>query len=335
MTHDDLVKGENCFFSRHRRDRRRRAPRRPLRGRARRDHRVAGHALAAPAPCDGSPRGTTATKLRQLTGYRLRMSRETVLAERLGRLPARVQRRLSRAAADHHRRPAPRGRRAAHARAARVLGQPVWDDKLDVETARRLTREEAAVAARHARRCPSAASRTSRSKGSRRAATPAPSRARSRRSCTSTAAASWSATSTPTTRRAACSAGTPASTCSASSTARRPSTAFPAYLDDARTRLRVGERALRPRRGRRRQRGRQHRRDDRDRVRPGARAADLPGRRRDAGAPVAPAVRQGLLPHRRADAVVHRPLHARGRRPRRPAALADPLAAAEATRPPR
>ena len=103
-----------------------------------------------------------------------------------------------------------------------------------------------------------------------------------------------------------------------------PEHPFPGYVEDARTRVPVGGRALRARRRRRRQRGRQPRRDARDRVRPRARAADLPGRRRHAGAPLAQAVRQGLLPHRRADDVVHGPLHARGRGPRRPAALADP-----------
>ena len=97
-------------------------------------------------------------------------------------------------------------------------------------------------------------------------------------------------------------------------------------------RLPLGGRALRARRRRRRQRGRQPRGDARDRVRPRARAADLPGRRRHPGAPLARAVRQGLLPHRRADAVVHGPLPAGGPGPRRPAALAAALTAAGASR---
>ena len=71
MTHDDLVKGENCFFCAtgvtdgdvlrgvH------------YEGARGRDHGVARDALALAAPCAGSPPATTATKLRELTGYRL------------------------------------------------------------------------------------------------------------------------------------------------------------------------------------------------------------------------------------------------------------------------
>ena len=68
------------------------------------------------------------------------------LAERLGRLPPRVQRRLSREAPiviDGQRLEADVQLMLA---LRRYLGEPVWDEHLDVETGRRLTREEAALA---------------------------------------------------------------------------------------------------------------------------------------------------------------------------------------------
>jgi len=69
-----------------------------------------------------------------------------VLAERLGRLPARVQRRLSGAkpiVIDGQRLEADVQLMLA---LRRYLGEPVWDEHLDLETGRRLTRKEAAVA---------------------------------------------------------------------------------------------------------------------------------------------------------------------------------------------
>jgi acetyl esterase len=74
------------------------------------------------------------------------MNPQAVIAERLGRLPARVQRRLSRhppIIIDGQRLEADVQLMLA---LRDVLGQPVWDDKLDVETARRYTRAEAEVA---------------------------------------------------------------------------------------------------------------------------------------------------------------------------------------------
>jgi acetyl esterase len=69
-----------------------------------------------------------------------------VVAERLGRLPARVQRRLSRQPpiVIDGQRLAPDVQLMLALR--KTLGEPVWDERLDVETARRLTREEARVA---------------------------------------------------------------------------------------------------------------------------------------------------------------------------------------------
>ena len=74
------------------------------------------------------------------------MNARAVAAERLGRLPARVQRKLSRQEPiimDGQRLEADVQLMLA---LREVLGQPVWDEKLDVETARRFTRQEAAVA---------------------------------------------------------------------------------------------------------------------------------------------------------------------------------------------
>jgi acetyl esterase len=74
------------------------------------------------------------------------MNPRAVIAERFGRLPARVQRKLSRRPPiiiDGQRLEADVQLMLA---LRELLGEPVWDDKLDVETARRLTREEAAVA---------------------------------------------------------------------------------------------------------------------------------------------------------------------------------------------
>jgi acetyl esterase len=74
------------------------------------------------------------------------MNPRAAIAERLGRLPARVQRRLSRQppiVIDGQRLEADVQLMLA---LREWLGQPVWDHKLDVETARRFTREEAAVA---------------------------------------------------------------------------------------------------------------------------------------------------------------------------------------------
>jgi acetyl esterase len=75
------------------------------------------------------------------------------IAEELGRLPARVQRRLSRQppVIVDGQRLEPDVQLMLALR--KVLGEPVWDERLDVETARRLTREEAAVA-RGTRRIP-------------------------------------------------------------------------------------------------------------------------------------------------------------------------------------
>src|SRR6059058_3889578 len=69
-----------------------------------------------------------------------------LLAQRLGRLPPRVQRRISRQApiVIDGQRLAPDVQLMLAVRKA--LGEPVWNERLDVETARRLTREEAAVA---------------------------------------------------------------------------------------------------------------------------------------------------------------------------------------------
>jgi len=69
-----------------------------------------------------------------------------LLAQRLGRLPPRVQRRLSRRPpiVIDGQRLAPDVQLLLAVR--EQLGEPVWDERLNVETARRLTREEAAVA---------------------------------------------------------------------------------------------------------------------------------------------------------------------------------------------
>jgi len=71
---------------------------------------------------------------------------ETAIAERLGRLPPRVQRRLSRqppVVIDGQ-------RLAADVQLMLslrpIMGEPIYDEHLSVETARRLTREEAATA---------------------------------------------------------------------------------------------------------------------------------------------------------------------------------------------
>jgi acetyl esterase len=68
------------------------------------------------------------------------------LAQTLGRLPPRVQRRLSRARpiVIDGQRLAPDVQLMLALRT--LLGEPVWDERLDVETARRLTREETAIA---------------------------------------------------------------------------------------------------------------------------------------------------------------------------------------------
>ena len=61
LTQDDLVKGDNCFFSATGRDRRRRARGRPLRGRAQgATHGVAGHAQPLGHGAARSSRATTA-----------------------------------------------------------------------------------------------------------------------------------------------------------------------------------------------------------------------------------------------------------------------------------
>ena len=52
--------GRELLLQRHRRDRRRRPARRPLRGHARRHHRVAGHAQPVRHRAHGSPAATTA-----------------------------------------------------------------------------------------------------------------------------------------------------------------------------------------------------------------------------------------------------------------------------------
>jgi len=77
----------------------------------------------------------------------VRQQLETAIAERLGRLPPRVQRRLSRqlpVVIDGQ-------RLAADVQLMLslrpILGEPIYDEHLSVETARRLTREEAATAA--------------------------------------------------------------------------------------------------------------------------------------------------------------------------------------------
>ena len=146
---------------------------------------------------------------------------ETVVAQRLGRLSPRVQRRLSRRPpiVIDGQRLEPDVQLMLALR--EYLGEPVWDETLTVEQARRLTREEAFLA-RGTRTVPVGAVRgRSPSTACPPGSTAPPSPARSRCCSTCTAAASWSATSTPTTRRAACSAATRASTCSRSSTARR------------------------------------------------------------------------------------------------------------------
>ena len=74
------------------------------------------------------------------------MNPRAVIAQRLGRLPARVQRRLSRRPPiiiDGQRLEADVQLMLA---LREVLGEPVWDDNLSVEQGRRFTREEAAVA---------------------------------------------------------------------------------------------------------------------------------------------------------------------------------------------
>ena len=310
MTHDDLVKGENCFFSATGVTDGDVLARRPLRGRARRDHRVAG---------DAQPLGHRAAD---------RLAPRPHQAARADGLPpadeAAASRRVARAAA----RPALAARRSAGCRAAPPIvidGQRLEADvqlmlalreraaasrcgtsTLTVERGRELTREEACRGRAARARCRSATVEDLTVAGlPARLLHAPPSRARSRCCSTSTAAASWSATSTPTTRPAACSAATPASTCSASSTARRPS-----------TRSRPTSRTPAPRLG----------------VRAGpsssatsaspsaatARAATSRRRSRSSPtrvlalliypavdatqrAPLARAVRRGLLPHRRAD----------------------------------
>jgi acetyl esterase len=81
---------------------------------------------------------------------------EAVVAERLGRLPPRVQRRLSRRPPIiiDGQRLAPDVQLMLALR--EVLGEPVWDERLSVEQARALTREEAALA-RGTRQIPVAA----------------------------------------------------------------------------------------------------------------------------------------------------------------------------------
>jgi acetyl esterase len=71
---------------------------------------------------------------------------ETVVAQRLGRLPPRVQRRLSRhppIVIDGQRLEADVQLMLA---LRQYIGEPVWDESLSVEQARRLTREEAFLA---------------------------------------------------------------------------------------------------------------------------------------------------------------------------------------------
>ena len=70
LDHDDLVTGDDCFFSRHRRDRRRRPAGRALPGRraARRPSRSS--CARARAPCAASHATHDRTKLRALTGER-------------------------------------------------------------------------------------------------------------------------------------------------------------------------------------------------------------------------------------------------------------------------
>ena len=84
---------------------------------------------------------------RSLTDRFADLQVEAVIAERLARLPPRVQRRLSRRPpiiVDGQRLEADVQLMLA---LRSLLGEPVWDETLDVETARRLTRKETATAA--------------------------------------------------------------------------------------------------------------------------------------------------------------------------------------------
>ena len=97
MTHDDLVKGENCFFCATGV-----TDGDVLRGVHYEGARGATTESLVMRSRSGTVRRIASrhdrTKLRELTGYRLRMKRASrrVVAQRLGRLPPRVQRRLSR-----------------------------------------------------------------------------------------------------------------------------------------------------------------------------------------------------------------------------------------------
>ena len=333
MTHDDLVKGENCFFCATGV-----TDGDVLRGVHYEGARGATTESLVMRSRSGTVRRIASrhdrTKLRELTGYRLRMKAARRASSRSGSAGSR------RASSGGS-----RGRPPIVIDGQRLeadvqlmlalrewLGEPVWDERPE----RRARAGADARGGRPSRAgrapCRSAASRTCGSRACRRA-------------CYTSAEpgdkplllylhGGGFVVGDLDTHDAPCRvlcrhAGVDVLSRRVPQGARAP---VPGLRRGRAHRVPLGRGALRARRRRRRQRGRQPRRDARDRVRPGARAADLPGRRRDPGAPLARAVRQGLLPHRRADGVVHGPLPARGRGPRRPAALAAALAAARRVR---
>ena len=169
MTHDDLVKGDNCFF----------CATGVTDGDVLRGVRYEGARGATTESLVMRSRSGTVrriasrhdrTKLRELTGYRLRMKERALLAQWFGRLPPRVQRRLS-------------GRPPIIVDGQRLeadvqlmlalrewLGAPVWDENLTVRArARGSPARRRSSRAGRARFRSAACADLTRSKASRRA----------------------------------------------------------------------------------------------------------------------------------------------------------------------